>query len=66
MEVKRKEKIYKIIVSYMNEKKEENWKEIKKLLEDNERTIIIIGGDFNAKIGEEEGWLKEEETFKEL
>lgn len=62
VEVKRKEKTYRIIVTYMNEKKEENWKEIKKLLEDNERTITIIG-DFNARIGEEEGWLEEEETF---
>lgn len=63
VEVKRKEKTYRIIVTYMNEKKEENWKEIKKLLEDNERTITIIGGDFNARIGEEEGWLEEEKTF---
>lgn len=61
--MKRKEKTYRIIVTYMNEKKEKNWKEIKKLLEDNERTITIIGGDFNARIGEKEGWLEEEETF---
>ncbi|XP_025271364.1 golgin subfamily A member 6-like protein 22 [Camponotus floridanus] len=63
VEVKKKEKTYRIIVTYMNEKKKENWKEIKKVLEDNERTITIIGGDFNARIGEEEGWLEEEETF---
>lgn len=45
VEVKRKEETYRIIVTYMNEKKEENWKEIKKILEDNEVTKTMIGGD---------------------
>lgn len=63
VEVKRKEETYRIIVTYMNEKKEKNWKEIKKILENNERTKTMIGGDFNASIGEEDVWLEEEETF---
>lgn len=36
---------------------------IKDILEDNERTETMIGGDFNARIGEEEGWSEVEEHF---
>lgn len=44
----------------MKGKREQNWRIIKDLLEDNEMIETIIGGDFNARIREEEGWRKEE------
>lgn len=44
-----------IIITYMNENKERNWKDIKEVIEEDERIGTIIGGDFNARIGEEGG-----------
>lgn len=33
-------------------------------MEDNKRIKTMIGDDFNARIGEEEGWREEEKYFE--
>ena len=47
------------LVTYMREDRLEDWREIQRLAED-DRISIVVGGDFNARIGEEEGWTEEE------
>lgn len=61
--IRNKQEARRIIITYMRDKREENWRIIKDILEDNERLGTMIGGDFNARIGEEEGWTEEEEYF---
>ena len=47
----------KIILTYMRERRRENWTCIEVEVEENKGTPIIIGGDFNARTAEEGGRL---------
>lgn len=63
VQIKNKQESRRIIIAYMRDKREKNWRIIKDLLEDNEMIETIIGDDFNARIEKEEGWREEKEYF---
>ncbi|XP_050471575.1 golgin subfamily A member 6-like protein 22 [Bombus huntii] len=57
--IRYKEKIYRIVVVYNRDKKR-TWKETEERVEGREEEVTIIGGDWNARTGEEGGLINEE------
>lgn len=57
---------YRIFTAHNNENKKDFWEEIKRNIEEPEYENMIIGGDFNARIGEKGSlsWKIEEEPRK--
>ena len=58
--LKLKEKTYKILTVYSRPEDEENiWTILNENMEDWEESAILVGGDFNARIGEKGLWNRE-------
>ncbi|XP_068972065.1 histone-lysine N-methyltransferase, H3 lysine-79 specific-like [Bombus flavifrons] len=57
--IRYKERTYRIVVVYNRDTKR-TWKEIEERVEGREEEVTVIGGDWNARTGEEGGLISEE------